>query len=257
MTDVRGTFDALADRYDDWCRTPLGHLTEEVEFAALSAAVGGLAPGQRLLDVGCGTGTFAQEAARKGARVTAVDLSPAMVAVARAKAKAAGLAADFRVADGAALPFTPRSFEQVTAVLVLEFARDPSSVLREAARVLTPGGVLVVAALNRWSIWSLVRRVTGIWRPTIYREAHFFSRAELYVLLRGAGFLPEAWWGAVYYPPLDHPRLVAFYPRWEAWGRRRLPGSAAYLAIRAHLRPVEGGAASCGAKGRQGEGRSG
>ena len=247
-------FEALAAHYDDWCRTPLGQLTEQVELQALRAATADLAPGERLLDLGCGTGSFALDAARRGARVTGVDHAPAMVAASRAKARAAGIAADFRVADAGALPFPSRSFQWVTALLVLEFARDPSTVLHEAVRVLTPDGRVVVAALNRWSLWTLARRLRGMFHPTIYRQARFLSRARLYRLLQAAGFSPQTWWGAVYYPPVYHPRLATPYLGWEAWGRRWLPGASAYLVIRARPRQAGGRAASVDTDSASGHG---
>lgn len=236
---------------------PIGQLTEQVELQAMRAATADLAPGERLLDLGCGTGSFALDAARRGARVTGVDQAPAMVAASRAKARAAGIAADFRVADAGALPCPSRSFQWVTALLVLEFARDPSSVLQEAARVLTPDGRLVIAALNRWSLWTLARRLRGMFHPTIYRQARFLSRARLDRRLRAAGFSPQTWWGAVYYPPVYHPRLAAPYLGWEGWGRRRLPGASAYLVIRAQPRQTAARRSHLCRAGREGPAREG
>jgi ubiquinone/menaquinone biosynthesis C-methylase UbiE len=152
-------FDQLAARYDAWYATPLGawadrHETEEIFHL--------LAPrsGERLLDLGTGTGRYAREAARRGARAVGIDPSPGMLAVARERV--AGQPVDLVCAGAARLPFPDRSFDAVLAVTSLCFVSEPLVVLREAARVLTPGGQLVLGELNRWSLWALARRIEGL-----------------------------------------------------------------------------------------------
>jgi SAM-dependent methyltransferase len=105
-----------------------------------------------ILDIGCGTGRHAIELARRGYRVTGVDLSPSQIERARAKAEAAGVAVDFRVADARALPFQG---EFGLAVMLCEggFALMETDemnfeILRGAARALRPGGKLVMTTLN-------------------------------------------------------------------------------------------------------------
>lgn len=105
-----------------------------------------------VLDIGCGTGRHAIELARRGYRVTGIDLSPSQIERARAKAEAAGVAADFRVGDARALPFRG---EFGLAVMLCEggFALMETDgmnfeILRGAARALRPGGKLVMSALN-------------------------------------------------------------------------------------------------------------
>src|SRR5919199_4488262 len=75
--------------------------------------------GQRVLDLGCGHGMAAVVLARRGARVTALDLSPGYLAEARRRAQANGAAVDFVQGDGARLPFADRSFERVWGNAVL------------------------------------------------------------------------------------------------------------------------------------------
>jgi len=106
----------------------------------------------RILDVGCGTGRHAVELARRGYRVTGVDLSPSQIERARAKASAAGVAPDFRVGDARALPFNA---EFGLAVMICEGAfplmeTDEMNfeILRGAARALRPGGKLIMTTLN-------------------------------------------------------------------------------------------------------------
>jgi ubiquinone/menaquinone biosynthesis C-methylase UbiE len=124
-----------------------------------------------------------------------------MLAAARAAAQSA--AADIALAAGRVerMPFASASFDCATAVTVLCFMRDPGAVLRELARVLAPGGVLVIGELSRWSLWALRRRMRGWLGSRVWRRAHFTHAAELRRLLAQAGFTVESLEGAVFYPP--------------------------------------------------------
>jgi ubiquinone/menaquinone biosynthesis C-methylase UbiE len=140
----------LADRggpligsYDRWIRLiTLGH-DKRVRQAALEQ----IRPGDRVLDVGCGTGTLAVAAARSGAQVIGIDRSPQMLALARQKAASEGVSVDWRQGDAAFPPIGSERFDVVTATLVLsELSRDLAAVtLRRLAAVLRPSGLLVVA----------------------------------------------------------------------------------------------------------------
>jgi ubiquinone/menaquinone biosynthesis C-methylase UbiE len=96
------------------------------------------------LDVGCGTGFFALLLAGLGHRPVGVDLADAMLARAREKAAVAGLDVDFRSADAEHLPFADGSFDLVIERHVIWTLPDPPRALAEWARVLRPGGRLVL-----------------------------------------------------------------------------------------------------------------
>ena len=101
-------------------------------------------PSDRVLDLGCGTGIVARvlrERLGGGARIAGVDLSPAMIA--RARALAPDI--EWHQGDAVALPFADRSFEVVLAQQVLQFTRDRKAAVREIRRVLAPGGRLVAS----------------------------------------------------------------------------------------------------------------
>jgi len=105
-----------------------------------------LAPGQRVLDLGCGTGALTLVAKRAHAGIEIVGLDPDAKALARARSKAerARLAIDFQQGFGDALPFADASFDRVLSSFMfhhLESAQKPA-VLREVRRVLRPGGQL-------------------------------------------------------------------------------------------------------------------
>jgi SAM-dependent methyltransferase len=96
----------------------------------------GIAAGQKVLDVCCGTGLVAAAAMERGAMVTAIDIAEDMIMAARAK----GLPADFRVGDAEALAFPAASFDRVVCNFGLFHVPEPDKAIAEAARVLRPGG---------------------------------------------------------------------------------------------------------------------
>jgi ubiquinone/menaquinone biosynthesis C-methylase UbiE len=142
------SFEALkAQQSEAWGSAPWEPM------AARLAAIHGhlvarLAPGrdERWLDVGTGTGAVALRVARAGARVTGVDLSPAMVDTARRLAAEQGVAIRFEVGDAESLPYEDASFDVVASALGVFLAPDHAAAGRELARVCRPGGRLGVVA---------------------------------------------------------------------------------------------------------------
>lgn len=227
--DLSALFDHLAPGYDAWYRTPLGALCHDLEKEAV-LALAQVRPGERALDVSCGTGHYALELAGRGARVVGVDPSVGMLAVAQAKAQPAGLAVLLGRADPAHLPFPAESFDLVTAVLMLEFAPSPQAVVDEMVRVLRPGGRLVIGALNKWSLWAFIRRVKALFVPSVWREAAFFSRRDLGRLLSSAGCENPHWRSVIYFPPFNWPWLLDRGRALERIGQRLSPDLGAFLA---------------------------
>jgi len=110
--------------------------------------------GQAVLDVGCGTGTLAIEAAAPvgaAGRVAGIDPAPRQIARARSKARRGGLPVDFRSVVVEALPFPDGSFDVVTSTLMMHHLPEDlkRQGLSEILRVLRPGGRLVVADFKR------------------------------------------------------------------------------------------------------------
>lgn len=132
---ARRQFGAVAAAYATSAVHAAGpDLTALVQAARLTGS-------DKVLDMGCGAGHTALAVAPKAAHVTAVDVTPEMLAVAEGLARERGLAnVSFRLADVASLPFGNASFDVVTSRYSAHHYPDPARALAEAARVLRPGG---------------------------------------------------------------------------------------------------------------------
>lgn len=125
-----------------------------------------LSPGQRVLDVGCGTGSLALAAKRRvGAEgaVQGVDASPEMVARARHKAARAGLEVTFDAAPAQALPCSDGAFDVVLSTLMIHHLPDDArrQAVAEMQRVLKPGGRLLVVDLTHGhGLWAALSPVS-------------------------------------------------------------------------------------------------
>lgn len=216
--------------YARWRATELGKITERVEKDVVFGLHGSLR-GKRVLDVGTGDGTYAIEAAARGAVVTALDPSSDMLDAARARAEAQGVNVTFIRARVEKLPLPNAAFDAILAVTVLCFVKDDSAAAREMARVLAPGGRLVLGELGRYSLWAAERRVRGLLGAPTWRRARFWSRGELAAVARDAALEVVDVRGAVFYPPSSTAARLAA-PLERVLTRLRAPG-AAFLAVAA------------------------
>lgn len=156
----------------------LGLPAEAVETALL----GLLPPGGlgRLLDIGTGTGRLLELLAPRIAAGVGVDASRAMLALARARLARAGLShCTVRLADMYRLPLADASFDAVVMQMVLHHAETPAAALAEGARVLRPGGLLIVVDLAPHANADCLQRLAHRWPG--------FADAEMRWLLAGAG----------------------------------------------------------------------
>jgi SAM-dependent methyltransferase len=119
------------------------------------------AAGERVVDVGCGTGTAALLAAERGARVTGVDPAPRLLEVAREQAAARGLDATFALGDAAALPLADGEADAALSAFGVIFAPDPGAAAAELARVTAPGSRIVLSAWNPAGAVHRAVRVAG------------------------------------------------------------------------------------------------
>jgi SAM-dependent methyltransferase len=170
-----------------------------VDFARL-----GLRPGDRLLDLGCGGGRHAFEAARRGARVVAFDRdagevkdAAGMLAAMRAGGEVAAGAASAVNGDALALPFHDAAFDRVVAAEVLEHIPADEAALAELARVLRPGGTMAVT-VPRWFPERVCWALSSEYHAPAVAGGHvrIYRSSQLAARLRGAGLAVRGSHGA-------------------------------------------------------------
>ena len=217
--------------YAAWHRSSLGEITDKLEQRLILSLLEPL-QGRSVLDVGCGDGTLARVYADCGAdRVHGCDPDLRMIAHARTRHMRDHAAIDLVVARSQALPYADRSFDVVTCITVLTFIQDVDVVVREMARVLRPGGRLVIGDLGKWSYWALRRRMRGWFGANLWRDAQFRTAGELATVIRGAGLTIGKVRGAIFFPPWTGlARLMASFDL--LLGRATTLG-AAFVAIQA------------------------
>ncbi len=144
--------------------------------------------GKSALDVGCGAGLLAEPLARLGAKVTGIDASPEVVAVARHHASAMGLEIDYRVGDGQELG---GQFDLITSMEVIEHVVDPAAFVKALAQRLAPEGLLVMSTPNATGLSRLMMITIGEGTGSIPRGTHDFDKFiapdRMKVLLTEAG----------------------------------------------------------------------
>jgi 2-polyprenyl-6-hydroxyphenyl methylase/3-demethylubiquinone-9 3-methyltransferase len=161
--------------------------------------------GLDILDIGCGGGILAESLARLGAEMTGVDPAPTNIAVARDHAEQSSLAISYIATTAEALAADKRKFDVVLAMEVVEHVRDVKAFIGSAASLVRPGGVLVVATLNR-TLKSYALAIVGAeyvlrWLPRGTHDwDHFVTPRELRLALRGAGMKILDETGVVYHP---------------------------------------------------------
>ena len=213
----------------------------------------GIAPGDVVLDLGCGFGRHAFAAARLGARVVALDAGADEVAQVRATLGAMVEAGELDAptvragavqGDALSLPFPDGAFDRVVASEVLEHIPDDAAAMDELARVLRPGGTMAVTVprcgpeLVNWLLSDAYHDVPG-------GHVRIYRRSRLRRRLRAAGLVPVGshhahglhspyWWLRCLVGPANdlHPAVAAYHrflvwdivkaPRLTRWGDRLL-----------------------------------
>ncbi len=174
---------ALERRFEERLRSdPSALASTDVADRVLQAA--GPVRNLAVLDAGCGTGELCRRLADRGARVSGIDLCPGLIGRAKSLIPEAGLAR----ADAQALPFDSGRFDLATSVLVLHYLERPGRALAELARILRPGGRLIVCdrICSTDPVLRLAQMDIERLRNPLIRRIQ--SSDDLEELIRGAGF---------------------------------------------------------------------
>lgn len=148
-----------------------------------------IARASRVLDVACGTGVVAVTAARLGARVTGIDLTPELLEAARKNSQVAGVQVDWHEGDVEQLPFDSVTYDVVVSQFGHMFAPRPDVAVREMLRVLKPGGTIAFST----------------WPPELF-VGRMFALVSRYLPPPPPGIAPPPQWGD---PNLVRERLGA------------------------------------------------
>jgi len=158
-------------------------------------------PGQYWMDAGCGTATLSRELARSGCRVCAVDASDSMIREARLLTSGTGLEANIEfgvVKTVEELPHPTGAFDGILCSSVVEYLDRPEAALREFNRLLKPGGMLIISAPNRFSLFrrlqNLIFKATSMvgfpWPSYLQYVKHQYLKSEFNQVLEETGFHP-------------------------------------------------------------------
>jgi len=162
--------------------------------------------GARALDVGCGAGLLSEALAREGAQVTALDLAPELVEIAKLHLLESSLKVDYRLQSVEAIAEQmPAQFDLITCMEMLEHVPDPGSVLQACANLLKPGGRLFLSTLNRTPLAFAVavvgaEYIAGLLPKGTHDYKSFIRPAELAAWVRAAGLEMEDLSGLAYDP---------------------------------------------------------
>ena len=169
--------------------------------------------GRRVLDIGCGGGLLSESLAQAGADVTAIDLAPELVKVARLHALETGVDIDYRVQAAEDLAAEqPHSFDVVTCMEMLEHVPDPSAIIAACRTLLKPDGQLFLSTINRTPAAFAVAIVGAEYVARLlpkgtHHYQEFIRPAELSRWLREAGLQLQDVSGMAYEPWRNRARL--------------------------------------------------
>ncbi|MFF2049682.1 bifunctional 2-polyprenyl-6-hydroxyphenol methylase/3-demethylubiquinol 3-O-methyltransferase UbiG [Stenotrophomonas bentonitica] len=205
-------FAALANRWwdVDGPQKPL-HALNPVRLQYVARRV--TLRGARVLDIGCGGGLLSEALAKEGADVTAIDLAPELVKVARLHGLETGVTVDYRVQAAEDLAAEqPGSFDVVTCMEVLEHVPDPGAIIAACHRLLKPGGQLFLSTVNRTPTAFAVAIVGAEYVARLlpkgtHHYQDFIKPAELGKWLREADFNLRDVSGMAYEPWRNRARL--------------------------------------------------
>jgi len=169
--------------------------------------------GARVLDVGCGGGLLSEALGRGGAEVTAIDLAPDLLKIARLHGLESNIKVDYRLTSIETLAAVePGHYDAITCMEMLEHVPDPASILAACATLLKPGGRLFVSTLNRTpAAFALAivgaEYIARLLPKGTHQYRDFIKPSELAAWLRASGLQMEDVSGLLYEPWRNAARL--------------------------------------------------
>jgi SAM-dependent methyltransferase len=174
--------------YEHWLQKPQSKKAFEFERQLMRDLLQPMR-GEFVLDIGCGTGVSLEPLLNVGIRVTGIDASPYMLDLAATRF---GQRVELYRGYAEDLPFDDNSFNHACFFTSLEFVDDPVKAVEEACRVAKDK--VFIGFLNRFALKGFQRRLKGVFTPTIFNHARFFSVWELKAMVREmAGPVPIEW----------------------------------------------------------------
>jgi SAM-dependent methyltransferase len=180
---------------DDWRATSAGaYIDGRIKSLVLDLT----APraGERVLDIGCGSGDHLALFRKKGCDVTGIDPSPFLLDLARQRLEHR---AELHRGRAEELPFSDNEFDIVTMITSLEFTDDPVTAVAEAIRVCR--GRVFIGAMNRYSLIGIQGRLGNLFNSSLQTRARFFHVASLSAMIRNQLQGVRIQWGSVIFLP--------------------------------------------------------
>jgi SAM-dependent methyltransferase len=191
----------------------------------------GVGPGDRVLDVGCGTGVFLHMCAKRGAAVTGIDASEGLLEIARERVPGA----DLCHGDMQFLPYADGSFDLVTGFTSFFFAEDMVAALREAGRVTRPGAPIAIQVFGRpeHCDLELVKAAVMAFRPAEQQEREYWRPGIVEDMVAAAGLTLDTAFDSTW--PYVYPDEAAFADAMLSAGGASLAAGDREPALRAAL----------------------
>ena len=195
--EIRSYFDSIAEDFDSYYESPRGVADRMINewlrrpglVKRLQIALDFSDPvqGKRILDVGCGSGKFVVECAKKGAKVVGVDVSEEMVRLAENACRMNGVTAEFIVGDIHDLQLN--GFDVCVCLGVVEYFQDPEPLIRKIFHAVVPGGRIVM------SVPSLLAPQTPLRAAFLFRRGvhcYFFTKRQMKEICLAHGTEPRS-----------------------------------------------------------------
>lgn len=193
----------------------LGFIRDEL-IRHFKLEAGGLKPFANLsiVDIGCGGGLISEPLTRLGAKVTGIDPATRNIEIAKLHAEPQGLIIDYRPLTVEELAAEGKQFDAAVCLEVIEHVPDPAAFIKECARLVRPGGMVILSTLNR-TLKAYALAILGAeyilgWLPRgTHQWDRFITPEELAAHITSAGLAPPRLMGFAYNPLSDRWSLDA------------------------------------------------